>query len=68
MSELKFIQEVLEKSGVKLLLDINNVYVNSFNHKTNAKEFLQGFLADQVIQIHMAGHKQESEDLIIDTH
>ena len=68
MDELTFINAILEQSGCKLLLDVNNVYVNSFNHNYNAKSFIDGLLLDKVAYIHMAGHLQISDDLIIDTH
>ncbi|MCH1429894.1 MAG: DUF692 domain-containing protein [Chlamydiales bacterium] len=68
MSEEGFICSILEKSGCELLLDVNNVYVNAFNHKYDAKEFILSLPLEKVSYIHMAGHYQESEDLIIDTH
>jgi len=51
-----------------LLLDVNNVYVNAFNHRYDAKEFISGLPLDRVEYIHMAGHQQVEPDLIIDTH
>ncbi len=68
MDELAFINSIVAKSGCKLLLDVNNVYVNSFNHKYDAKAFISGLPLSEVAYIHMAGHEQVSEDLIIDTH
>jgi uncharacterized protein (UPF0276 family) len=40
MTELEFIKNVLEEANCHLLLDVNNVYVNGFNHKYDAKEFI----------------------------
>lgn len=68
MSEVDFIKEVVSLSGCKLLLDVNNVYVNSFNHKYDAKGFIDELPLDRVVYIHMAGHEKVTEDLIIDTH
>jgi uncharacterized protein (UPF0276 family) len=68
MSELEFINEVVRRSGCGLLLDVNNVFVNAFNHRYDAKTFIDGLPLDKVMYIHMAGHEQVSEDLIIDTH
>ena len=51
-----------------MLLDVNNVYVNAFNHKYDAKEFISQIPLDRVEYIHMAGHEQVSPELIIDTH
>ncbi len=68
MTELEFISAIVNQSGCNLLLDVNNVYVNSFNHQYNAKEFISNLPLDKVAYIHMAGHEQVEEDLIIDTH
>lgn len=68
MSELEFVNEVLERSGCGLLFDINNIYVNAFNHGYNPRYFIDGLNKQQVKYIHMAGHEQVSPDLIIDTH
>lgn len=68
MDEASFITQILEKSQAKLLLDVNNVYVNAFNHNYDAKQFLQKIPLERVAYIHMAGHEQESDTLIIDTH
>lgn len=68
MTELEFINAVLAESGCKLLLDVNNVYVNAFNHSYNAESFIEGLPLDKVSYIHMAGHEKVEPDLIIDTH
>ncbi len=68
MAEAEFISSIVEKSGCQLLLDVNNVYVNAFNHQYNAKEFIGSLPLEHVAYIHMAGHTQVSDDLIIDTH
>jgi len=68
MSELAFINAVLERADCKLLLDVNNIYVNSINHGYDAHAFLAGLPAERVAYIHVAGHHHEDEDLIIDTH
>lgn len=68
MDEATFISEIVNGSGCNLLLDVNNVYVNSFNHKYNAKEFIKKLPLDKVAYIHMAGHEQISDTVIIDTH
>ncbi|UCD70381.1 MAG: DUF692 domain-containing protein [Betaproteobacteria bacterium] len=68
MSELEFVTAVLEEADCWLHLDVNNVYVNSVNHRYDAREFLRGVPADRVVYMHMAGHYQESDDLLVDTH
>jgi len=68
MDEATFISSIVKESGCKLLLDINNVYVNSFNHQYDAKKFISNLPLSEVTYIHMAGHEKVEEDLIIDTH
>lgn len=68
MDEPTFINEIVSRSGCSLLLDVNNVYVNSFNHGYDAKAFINQMPLDKVEYIHMAGHHQVNERLIIDTH
>lgn len=68
MREEEFISSIVKESGCKLLLDVNNVYVNAFNHDYNAKEFIKNLPLDQVAYMHMAGHEKVEKDLIIDTH
>lgn len=68
MSELQFINAILEEGDCDLLLDVNNIYVNAFNHQYDARQFIDQLPLERVAYIHMAGHEQVSEDLIIDTH
>lgn len=68
MSELEFLTSVLEEADCDLLLDVNNVYVNSINHRYDAGEFLRSLPAERIAYGHIAGHYREAADLIIDTH
>ena len=68
MSEAEFVNAVLERADCKLLLDINNIYVNSVNHRYDPVEFLQSMPAERIAYGHIAGHHNEAEDLIVDTH
>ncbi|HEY0609598.1 MAG TPA: DUF692 domain-containing protein, partial [Chitinophaga sp.] len=68
MTEIAFIIAVLQEADCDLLLDVNNVYVNGFNHQYNAKAFIDQLPLERVRYIHMAGHEKVAEDLIIDTH
>ncbi|TLX75357.1 DUF692 domain-containing protein [Labilibacter sediminis] len=68
MQESDFIKSIVEESNCDLLLDVNNVYVNAFNHKYDAMQFIDDMPLDKVAYIHMAGHEKVSDDLIIDTH
>ena len=67
MSEWQFISELCARSGCRLLLDVNNVYVSGVNHGLDALQFLRGVPADRVQQIHLAGHSDHGSH-IIDTH
>ena len=67
MSEWAFIREVCQRTGCRLLLDVNNIYVSSVNHGFDPHAFLDGIPADRVQQIHLAGHTDHG-DHIVDTH
>ena len=67
MSEADFISEIVEGADCGLLLDINNVYVNSKNHKYNPIKFLDNIPIERTVQVHIAGHLNKGK-IIIDTH
>jgi uncharacterized protein (UPF0276 family) len=67
MTEWEFITQIAEQADCLLLLDVNNIYVSSYNHNFDAKAFIDGVPAKRVQQIHLAGH-QNNGDYIIDTH
>lgn len=68
MSESEFVQEVIRRSDCLLLLDINNVYVNSVNHEFDPKKYILSMPQDRISYLHVAGHYQQAPDLLIDTH
>lgn len=68
MSEIDFINAVLEKADCDLLVDINNIHVNSINHRYDAVEFLKALPGERIAYSHIAGHYVEAEDLRVDTH
>jgi uncharacterized protein (UPF0276 family) len=68
MEEIDFINSIIAESNCNLLMDVNNVYVNSFNHKYDPYKFINQLPLDKVGYIHMAGHEKISDTLIIDTH
>ncbi len=67
MTEWEFISQIAEAADCLLLLDVNNIYVSSFNHQFDAKAFIDGVPANRIQQIHLAGHHNHG-DYIIDTH
>jgi uncharacterized protein (UPF0276 family) len=68
MNEAEFVQAVLSESDSGLLLDVNNIYVNSINHCYDPLEFLDALPLERVRYIHVAGHYDEAPDLKVDTH
>jgi hypothetical protein len=67
MTEWEFLTAIAEEADVGLLLDVNNIYVSSFNHGFNPRDFVDGVPAARVVQIHLAGHTNHGS-YIIDTH
>jgi len=67
MTEWEFITQISEAADCLLLLDVNNIYVSSYNHQFDAKAFINGVPQNRVQQIHLAGHHNHG-DYIIDTH
>ncbi|CAM4094551.1 DUF692 domain-containing protein [Shewanella aquimarina] len=68
MSECEFVNAVLEEADCRLLLDVNNIYVNSINHQYDAEAFLKAMPSERIAYLHIAGHYDEAEDLKVDTH
>lgn len=68
LSEIDFINAVINEADCDLLLDVNNIYVNSINHCYDPVEFLQALPGERIAYGHIAGHYNEAEDLIVDTH
>jgi uncharacterized protein (UPF0276 family) len=68
MTEIDFINAVLSEADCQLLLDVNNIYVNSINHRYDPHKFLAALPGERAAYIHIAGHFDEAEDLRVDTH
>lgn len=68
MDEVTFLNAVLNEADCLLHLDINNVYVNSVNFGFNPTDYLNQVDGTRIVYSHVAGHYQEAEDLLIDTH
>ena len=67
MSEWEFLNAVVERADCLILLDINNIYVSSYNHNFDPYTYLTAIPSERVYQFHLAGHTHE-DNLIIDTH
>ncbi len=68
MAEADFVAAVLDEADCDLLLDVNNIYVNSVNHGYDAAAFLARMPSQRIASYHIAGHYDEAEDLKVDTH
>ncbi|MGB5605155.1 MAG: DUF692 domain-containing protein, partial [Gammaproteobacteria bacterium] len=68
MEEIDFLNAVLTEADCDLLLDVNNIYVNSINHDYDAETFLHALPAERIVYFHIAGHYDEADDLKVDTH
>jgi hypothetical protein len=68
LSELEFLNAVLAEADCDLLLDVNNIYVNSINFGYDPYQFLRGVDGSRIVYVHIAGHYVEAEDLRVDTH
>jgi uncharacterized protein (UPF0276 family) len=67
LSEWDFLAEVARRADCLILLDVNNVYVNSVNHDFDPLVYLDAIPVARVRQIHLAGHERRGR-LIVDTH
>lgn len=67
MQEWEFIARLSEEADCGLLLDVNNVYVSAFNHRYDAKRYIDAMPKDRIVQMHLAGHLNCGTH-IIDTH
>ncbi len=68
MSEAEFVRAVVAEADCLLHLDVNNVYVNSVNHRFDPLDYLRQMPSERIVYMHMAGHYNETENLIVDTH
>ena len=71
MLEPEFLNEVAQRTGCYLLLDVNNAYVQSVNHDFDPKHYIDTIRTDRIREIHLAGHTVETDGehrLLIDTH
>ena len=68
LAEVDFVQAVIQEADCDLLLDVNNVYVNSINHGYEPMDFIHAMPAERIAYIHIAGHYVEPDGLVVDTH
>ena len=68
MTEWEFYSEIVNHSDTYMMLDVNNVFVSSVNHKFAPQDYLQNLPHEKIIQVHLAGHSHLDNGLILDTH
>ena len=68
ISEIDFLKGVLEEANCDLLLDVNNIYVNSINHRYSPEDYIKAIPSERIAYLHIAGHYDEADDLKVDTH
>jgi uncharacterized protein len=67
LSEWQFLSAVAEEADCAILLDINNIFVNAFNHGFDAIGYIDFLPAERVAQFHLAGYSDHGAYLL-DTH
>jgi len=65
--EWEFVAAVAQRTGCRLLVDVNNIHVNAVNHGFDADDYLAAIPRAAVAEIHLAGYEARG-DLLIDTH
>lgn len=72
MSEIEFLNEVVNRTGCGLLLDVNNVFVSATNQKYAPHSYIDAYPLHHVGEIHLGGHEEDADDhgdtLLIDSH
>ncbi len=68
MTEWDFVRAVVEESGAGLLLDVNNIYVNSVNFGFDPLDYLRAMPLDKIAYVHIAGHRRKRRNFLLDTH
>lgn len=68
MTEWEFYSQIVERADIHMMLDVNNVFVSSVNHKFEPKTYLENLPHERIIQVHIAGHSRLDNGLILDTH
>lgn len=68
MPEWEFYREVVERADCHMMLDVNNVFVSAVNHRFEPKQYLDALPLERVIQMHVAGHSDQPDGTLLDTH
>lgn len=65
--EWEFLSAIAERADCDILLDVNNIYVSSYNHEFDPLAYLAAIPPARVRQFHLAGHENNGTH-IVDTH
>lgn len=68
MTEWTFLSRLVRETGCSLLLDVNNIYVSSVNHGFDASAYIEALPVGSVRQMHLAGHSEGPDGMLVDTH
>ena len=61
MSETDFLNELCERAGCSLLLDVTNLFINSRNHGFDPVVWLREIEPRRIQQLHIVGYSREGE-------
>ncbi len=67
LTEWAFLKEIADQADCFILLDINNIYVNAYNHQLNALNYIKSLDTNRIAQFHLAGFENKGYYLL-DTH
>jgi hypothetical protein len=67
MSEWEFVGEVARRAGCRLLLDVNNIFVNAANFGFDARRYVEAIDPALVAQFHLGGFEARGA-MLVDTH
>jgi len=67
MKEEEFLVAIAKRSGCKILLDVNNVYVSASNHGFKAEAYVDAIPSELIAQLHLGGYS-DMGNFLFDTH
>jgi len=74
MTEVQFLNELVDRTGCQLLCDVSNVYLSGRNMGYDARGYLDGLPPDAIRELHLGGFTPEDDEatpggqVLIDTH
>jgi uncharacterized protein len=74
MNEVQFLNELVDRTGCRLLCDVSNVHVSAHNLGYDAHAYVDGLPAEAIEELHLGGFALEDDEatpggqVLIDTH